>query len=190
MKRKPDDGPAQKFSCGLLRIPSEQLGAHPSNRGGLGVLPYRVHEVGCDIMTNGLKLSRDDHVTSVEEEASEVDEAARSAEARTKTAGEEMAVSREVRRHKEVGGALPSTPAQAVQLPCHCCHHPIQGLLQFDRAQLCRACRTWHHGHCMAKRPDQSTQTLCWRRFELRLSAVTTVTQTQEAHSQQNTEAP
>ena len=97
---------------GLLRIPSEQLGVHPSNRGGLGVHPYHGHEVGCDIMTNGLKLSRDDHVkvmqiprnqclpgrqpqTSVEEEASEVDEAARSAEARTKTAGEEKAVSRE-----------------------------------------------------------------------------------------------
>ena len=180
----------------LLRKPLDQLGFNPRNRGGLGVHPY-----------HGLKLSRDDHVkvtqipknqcspgrqpqTSVEEEASEVDEAARSAEARTKTAGEEKAVSHEVRRHKELGGALPSTPAQAVQLPCHCCHHPIQGLLQFDRAQLCRACRKWHHGHCMAKRPNQSTQTLCWICFELRLSAVTTATQIQEAHSQQNTEAP
>ena len=69
MKRKPDEGPAQSSLVGpsdranksprieFLRIPLEQLGFNP--RYQLGVNLYLVHDRG---LTNGLKLSRDDHV--------------------------------------------------------------------------------------------------------------------------------
>ena len=66
MKRKFDDGPAQSSLVDpsdranksrrmeLLRIPLDQLGFHPRNRGGLGVLPNHAHEVGWDIVTHNL----------------------------------------------------------------------------------------------------------------------------------------
>ena len=43
---------------GNLRIPVDQLGFLPDNRGGMGILPYHVHEVAWDCLANKTKLSR------------------------------------------------------------------------------------------------------------------------------------
>ena len=77
MKRKPDDGPAQSSLVDpsdranksrrleLVRIPLHKLGFNPSNRGGIGINPYHVHEGVHDVQTNTLKISRYDHVKVV-----------------------------------------------------------------------------------------------------------------------------
>ncbi len=50
---------AAKHRCvGLRRIPLEQLGFWPGNRGGLGVAGYHSHEVAQDIMVNKMKTER------------------------------------------------------------------------------------------------------------------------------------
>ena len=43
---------------GHVRIPLEELGFLPENRGGMGLSPHHVHEVAWDCLSNGTKLSR------------------------------------------------------------------------------------------------------------------------------------
>ena len=58
---------AQKFrKVGKLRIPLDQIGFLPENRGGVGIIPHHVHEVAHDISCNGTKLCRYEQVEVVE----------------------------------------------------------------------------------------------------------------------------
>ena len=50
----------------LVRIPFDHIGFIPQNRGGLGINPHHVHEVGHDGVTNGIKQARYGHVCLVE----------------------------------------------------------------------------------------------------------------------------
>ena len=43
---------------GTVRLNTDLIGFHPSNRGGAGLLPYHVHEVAHDCMTNHIHLQR------------------------------------------------------------------------------------------------------------------------------------
>ena len=57
---------AQKYrKVGLVRLKIDQLGFHEWNRGGAGVIPYHVHEVAHDCLTNKVALYRYDHVDIV-----------------------------------------------------------------------------------------------------------------------------
>ena len=51
---------------GSVRIPLDQIGFWPGNRGGLGISPYHVHEVAWDCKVNITKLQRYHHVDLVE----------------------------------------------------------------------------------------------------------------------------
>ena len=69
MKRPLEDASDRAHSkrrVNLVRIPLEQLGFNPRNRGGLGVCPHHVHEVGWDGVSNGIKLARYGHVSVLE----------------------------------------------------------------------------------------------------------------------------
>ena len=58
---------AQKLrKHGKLRIPLDQIGFLPENRGGVGIIPNHVHEVAWDICGNGTKIARYVQVEVVE----------------------------------------------------------------------------------------------------------------------------
>ena len=50
---------------GLERIPLHLIGFWPPNRGGVGILGHHVHEVANDVMINGTKVERYNHVELV-----------------------------------------------------------------------------------------------------------------------------
>ena len=51
---------------GLVHIPLEKIGFWPSNRGGLGISSYHVHEVAWHCKTNKTKLQRYQPVDLIE----------------------------------------------------------------------------------------------------------------------------
>ena len=59
---------AQKFRKTqiLMRVPLEQIGFWPGNRGGLGIAPYHSHEIAWGMMGEKTKLQRYAHVDVVE----------------------------------------------------------------------------------------------------------------------------
>ena len=61
----PGDRAAKRRKTGLIRILVHQLGFHEGNRGGLGIAPTHVHEIAEDGCSNGIKLSRYQHVDVV-----------------------------------------------------------------------------------------------------------------------------
>ena len=58
---------------GLVRVPLDQMGFWPGQRYGLGCIPQHVHEVAADIVHNGAKLDRYNHVVLVKIPAAELD---------------------------------------------------------------------------------------------------------------------
>ena len=60
------DRAQKKRKDGLVRISLDKIGFWPSNRGGLGISPYHMHEVANDCTANRTKLQRYGHVDLVE----------------------------------------------------------------------------------------------------------------------------
>ena len=58
---------------GTVRLKIDLLGFHPSNRGGAGLIPYHVHEVVHDCMTNHVQLQRYHSITVVKVPAKELE---------------------------------------------------------------------------------------------------------------------
>ena len=58
---------AQKFrKAHLMRVPLDQIGFWPNNRGGLGIAPFHSHEIAWGILSEKTKLTRYAHVDIVE----------------------------------------------------------------------------------------------------------------------------
>ena len=51
---------------GCVRIPLDQIGFWPGNRGALGISSHHVHEVAWDCKCNKTKLQRYQHVDLIE----------------------------------------------------------------------------------------------------------------------------
>ena len=68
------DRAQKRQTVGLQRIPLDELGFWPRNRGGIGFISNPVHEVASDCMLNKVKVQRYHHVDVVKIPADKLQE--------------------------------------------------------------------------------------------------------------------